>query len=148
MGIVATSLTNRLTKPFVRLSFFQKFQKCTKKILKTFFRAYFCQISRTKNLHFYTYETKMITKAKQICNVKIYTVNGLVRRGRPEQGDLLRYLTTPGSDIMESLYGLRTIAFEGLPDCIKSLNLIQLGKRGPIIFIREQQSQRPADKLA
>ena len=90
----------------------------------------------------------MITKAKQICNVKIYTANGLVRRGRPEQGDLLRYLTTPGSDIMESLYGLRTIAFEGLPDCIKSLNLIQLGKRGPIIFIREQQSQRPADKLA
>ena len=43
MGIVATSLTNRLTKPFVRLSFFQKFQKCTKKISKTFFRAYFCQ---------------------------------------------------------------------------------------------------------
>ena len=29
------------------------------------------------------YETKMITKAKQICNVKIYTANGLVRRGRP-----------------------------------------------------------------
>lgn len=66
-------------------------------------------------MHFYTYETKMITKAKQICNVKIYTVNGLVRRGRPEQGDLLRYLTTPGSDIMESLYGLRTIAFRGAP---------------------------------
>ena len=57
----------------------------------------------------------MITKAKQICNVKIYTANGLVRRGRPEQGDLLRYLTTPGSDIMESLYGLRTIAFRGAP---------------------------------
>lgn len=42
-------------------------------------------MSRTKNVHFYTYETKMITKAKQICNVKIYTANGLVHRGRPDR---------------------------------------------------------------
>ena len=62
MVIVANCLTNRLAKPFVRLSFFQKFQKCTKKIKKTFFRACFCQIARTKNLHFYTYEIGLVTK--------------------------------------------------------------------------------------
>ena len=72
----------------------------------------------------------MVTKAEQICNVKIYMANGLVRRGRPEQGDLLRYLTTPGSDIMESLYGLRTIAFRGAPWLYKEFEFDTIRKTG------------------
>ena len=64
MGIVANCLTNRLTKPFVRLSFFSKVPKVYQKNLKNLFRAYIFAKFLNKNVHFYTYKTKAVTKAE------------------------------------------------------------------------------------
>ena len=145
MGIAATSLTNRLTKPFVRLLLFQKFPKCTKiqqvsprtqrGFAATNSRLYYdhvplvinsgyaqnsrglatceplrCGSAATNSLSYYNHVPLVINSGyaqnsggpplsgrplqnrsqaingNNVYRLKKYTTNGLVRRGRPEQG--------------------------------------------------------------